>query len=58
MPVNHGTNTTITLRLGPDCGSLLSGVPPELPLVGGNTQLVTGARLESMIPEEVRLELT
>lgn len=58
MPINHGTNTTITLRLGPDCGSLLNGVPPELPLVGGNTQLVTGARLESMIPGEVRLELT
>ncbi len=58
MPINHGTSTTITLRLGPDCGSLLNGVPPELPLVGGNTPLVTNARLESMIPGEVRLELT
>src|SRR5271169_2889256 len=57
-PVDHGTGTTITLRLGPDCGSLLNVVPPELPLVGGGGQLVTGARVDSVVPGEVTLQLT
>lgn len=57
-PINHGSSTRITLRLGPDCGTLLYAVPPELPLVGGGGQLVTGARVESIVPGEVTLELT
>jgi tetratricopeptide (TPR) repeat protein len=58
MPVNHGSSTRITLRLGPDCGGLLGSFPPEMPLVGGGGQLVTGARVESTVPGEVVLELT
>jgi tetratricopeptide (TPR) repeat protein len=57
-PINHGSSTIITLRLGPDCGSLVNAFPPEFPLVGGGGQLVTGARVESFVPGEVRLELT
>jgi tetratricopeptide (TPR) repeat protein len=57
-PINHGSSTMITLRLGPDCGSLVNAFPPEFPLVGGGGQLVTGARVESFVPGEVRLELT
>jgi tetratricopeptide (TPR) repeat protein len=57
-PMSRGTNTTITLRLGPDCGSLLNVFPPEMPLVGGGGQLVTGARVDSYIPGEVTLQLT
>jgi hypothetical protein len=57
-PISRGTGTTITLRLGPDCGNLLNIVPPELPLVGGGGQLVTGARVDSVVPGEVTLELT
>jgi tetratricopeptide (TPR) repeat protein len=57
-PISHGSKTTITLRLGPDCGSLINAFPPELPLVGGGGQLVTGARVESFVPGEVSLELT
>ncbi len=57
-PVSHGTSTTITLRLGPDCGSLANALPPELPLVGGGGQLVTGARVDSVVPGEVTLQLT
>ena len=57
-PMSRGTSTTITLRLGPDCGSLLNVFPPEMPLVGGGGQLVTGARVDSYIPGEVTLQLT
>jgi hypothetical protein len=57
-PVSHGTSTRITLRLGPDCGSLLGSVPPEFPQIGGGEDLVTSARLESIVPGEVSLELT
>jgi tetratricopeptide (TPR) repeat protein len=57
-PISHGASTTIRLRLGADCGRLNNIVPPELPLVGGGGQLVTGARLESLVPGEVSLELT
>jgi hypothetical protein len=57
-PANYGSSTRITLRLGPDCGSLLSIVPPEFPQVGGGGELVTGARLETTVPGEVVLELT
>jgi tetratricopeptide (TPR) repeat protein len=57
-PMSRGTSTTITLRLGPDCGSLLNVFPPELPLVGGGGQLVTGARVDSYVPGEVTLQLT
>jgi tetratricopeptide (TPR) repeat protein len=56
-PVSHGTGTTITLRLGPDCGTQFSSIPPELPLVGGGGQLVTGARVDSIVPGEITLEL-
>jgi hypothetical protein len=57
MPANYGSSTRIRLRLGPDCGSLLSVVPAEFPQVGGGGDLVTGARLESVVPGEVSLEL-
>jgi hypothetical protein len=56
-PLNHGSSTVITLRLGPDCGGFLGSLTPELPLVGGAGQLVRDARLESLIPGEVTLEL-
>lgn len=58
VPASHGESTRITLRLGPDCGPQLSSVIPELPLVGGGGQLVTGARVDSTIPGEITLELT
>ncbi len=54
-PQDHGSNTAITLRLGPDCGNLLNVVPPELPLVGGGDQLVTGARVDGLLPGEATL---
>jgi tetratricopeptide (TPR) repeat protein len=57
-PISHGSSTSIRLRLGPDCGSLVNSFPAELPLVGGGGQLVTGARVESFVPGEVTLELT
>jgi tetratricopeptide (TPR) repeat protein len=57
-PMSRGTSTTITLRLGPDCGSLLNVFPPEIPLVGGGGQLVTGARVDSVVPGEVTLQLS
>ena len=56
-PVSRGTGTTITLRLGPDCGTQFSSLPPELPLIGGGGQLVTGARVDSIVPGEITLEL-
>jgi tetratricopeptide (TPR) repeat protein len=56
-PVSHGASTRITLRLGPDCGALLGNVPPEFPQIGGGGDLVTAARLESVAPGEVTLEL-
>jgi tetratricopeptide (TPR) repeat protein len=58
IPVSHGTGTTITLRLGPDCGTQFGTIPPELPLVGGGGQLVTGARVDSIVPGQITLELT
>jgi len=58
MPANHGSSVRITLRLGPDCGSLLGAFPPEMPLVGGGGRLVTDARVESTVPGEVVLELS
>lgn len=57
-PVSHGSHTTITLRLGPDCGSQNGLISPELPLVGGGGQLVTGARVDAIVPGEITLELT
>jgi tetratricopeptide (TPR) repeat protein len=57
-PVSHGSGTTITLRLGPDCGTQLSAIPPELPLVGGGGMLVTGARVDAVVPGEITLELS
>jgi len=56
-PVSHGTSTTIRLLLGADCGAQFRTVPPELPLVGGGGRLVTSARVESMVPGEITLEL-
>jgi hypothetical protein len=58
MPVSHGNSTSITLRLGPDCGALVNSFPPELPPIGGGGQLVTRARVEQVVPGEVTLELT
>ncbi len=57
-PLNRGSSTVIMLRLGPDCGSFLNAVPPELPLVGGGSKLVTGARVDSLLPGQATLELT
>jgi tetratricopeptide (TPR) repeat protein len=57
-PVSHGTGTTITLRLGQDCGTQFGTIPPELPLVGGGGQLVTGAHVDSVVPGQITLELT
>ena len=57
-PVSHGTGTTITLRLGPDCGTQFSSLPPELPLIGGGGNLVTGARVDAIVPGQITLELT
>jgi hypothetical protein len=56
-PINHGSSTKIRLRLGPDCGSLVNSVQAELPLVGGGGDLVTDARVESIVPGEVTLEI-
>jgi tetratricopeptide (TPR) repeat protein len=58
LPVSHGSSTKIKLRLGPDCGTQLGPRPPELPLIGGGGHLVTGARVDSMLPGEITLELT
>ncbi len=57
-PVSHGARTSIRLLLGPDCGPPLQTILPELPLVGGCGKLVTGARVESMMPGEITLELS
>jgi hypothetical protein len=57
-PVSRGSKTTITLKLGPDCGMQNGLIPPELPLVGGGGQLVTGARVDAIVPGEITLELT
>jgi tetratricopeptide (TPR) repeat protein len=57
-PLSHGSSTRISLRLGPDCGALLGNVAPEFPPIGGGTELVTAARLESVVPGEVILELS
>ncbi len=56
-PASHGSRVTITLRLGPDCGTQFGTMAPELPLVGGGDALVTGARVESIVPGEINLEL-
>lgn len=56
-PINHGNSTKIRLRLGPDCGSLVNSFPAEIPLVGGGGDLVTGARVDSIVPGEVTLEI-
>ena len=58
MPLDHGSATTIRLRLGADCGSLVNSLPAEFPMIGGTSQLVTGARVQSIMPGEVDLELT
>jgi len=57
-PRDHGSSTRITLRMGPDCGARLFSLPPELPLVGGGGDLVTGARVESIVSGQAVLELT
>ena len=57
-PANFGSSTRITLRLGPDCGSLLTVFPAELPPIGSGGDLVTNARVESVVPGEVSFELT
>ncbi|MFI4891470.1 MAG: SPOR domain-containing protein [Steroidobacterales bacterium] len=58
VPASHGSHLTITLRLGPDCGTQFGTIAPELPLVGGGDGLVTGARVESIVPGEINLELS
>src|SRR5579862_3855444 len=57
-PLNRGQSTTITLRLGPDCGGFMRTVTPEFPLVGGGAHWVNSARLETVVPGEVTLEFT
>jgi tetratricopeptide (TPR) repeat protein len=58
IPASHGSSTRITLRLGPDCATQFGLIAPELPLVGGGGQLVTGARVDSTVPGDITLELT
>ena len=58
IPVGHGSSTRITLRLGPDCAARFGLIAPELPLVGGGGQLVTGARVDSTVPGDFTLDLT
>jgi tetratricopeptide (TPR) repeat protein len=58
IPASHGSSTRITLRLGPDCGTQFGLIAPELPLVGGGGQLITGARVDSTVPGDITLELT
>src|ERR1700732_3783992 len=43
-PVSHGSKTTITLKLGPDCGMQNGLIPPELPLVGGGGSILIAKR--------------
>jgi tetratricopeptide (TPR) repeat protein len=57
-PRDHGSSTRITLMMGQDCGARLYSLPPELPLVGGGGDLVTGARVESIVPGQAILELS
>ena len=57
-PASHGSRVTITLRLGRDCGTQFGTIPPELPLVGGADALVTGARVDSIVPGEINLEFS
>src|SRR5208337_964924 len=57
-PANHGTSTTITLKLGADCGTQVGALPPQLPLVGGGGHLVTGARVDALVPGQITVELT
>ena len=58
VPASHGSSTTIRLLLGPDCGSQFQAIPPELPLVGGGGRIVTGARVDSMMPGEISVKLS
>jgi hypothetical protein len=57
-PVDHGDSATLTLRLGADCGNLLSAVPPEFPPLSGGGTLLTNARVDAVVPGEVTLTLT
>ncbi len=58
FPIDHGASTTITLRLGADCGNLLNGVAPEFPPTSGGDSLLKTARVDSVVPGEVTLTLT
>ncbi len=58
VPADHGANVSIRLLLGPDCGPPTRTIPPELPLVGGGADLVRGARVESMMPGEITVQLS
>jgi tetratricopeptide (TPR) repeat protein len=57
-PTSRGAHVTIGFRLGPDCGTQFGTIAPELPLVGGGGSLVTGARVDSIVPGEINLEFT
>ena len=57
-PVSHGSRVTISFRLTPDCGTQFGTVAPELPLVGGGASLVTGARVNGIVPGEINIEFT
>jgi len=57
-PASHGARVRISFRLGTDCGTQFGTIPPELPLVGGGDSLVTGARVDAVVPGEINLEFT
>ncbi len=56
-PVSRGNSTRITLRLGRDCSGFQGLMPSENPVIGGGGNLVTTARVDSVMPGEVTLEL-
>jgi len=56
-PASRADYVRIQLRLGSDCGEPGAVRPPETPLVGGSSRMVTSARLDSGALGEVLLEL-
>ncbi len=57
-PTDLGSNVTIRLRLGPDCGIPAgNSIMSERPSISGNTTLVRAVRLEEAMPGEVSLTL-
>ena len=57
-PASHGSRVRISFRLGTDCGTQFGTISPELPVVSGGESLVTGARVDAIVPGEINLEFT